>query len=303
MLRYIGRISAIAVDTLLLAPRRRRRHLGRTGPYRCRTRDGLLFDLEPGQWVDHQIATYGVAERRFLELMSGLLPRDAVVVDIGANIGNHALFLSRRVAQVHCFEPNPTAWSRLEANIAANRIENIAVHRVGLGQDDESARFRENIGGNLGASGFEGAGEALPGQRYRTVELPIRNADRQLAELGLDRLDYIKIDVEGLEEQVLGALGQTIARFRPMVSFEFHGHLTGIDAFDRMRELLPGYRLFELEESPDGGSLTSRIGWLLRHAARPRLNEVSEAQARTYDNLLAVPEDSDLLGSLLPAVA
>lgn len=289
---YWRRVGDIAFDTLVRAPRRRRAHDGQHEDYTIRTQDGLSFGIVPGQWVDTQIAIYGIAERRFLEAVGDLLPDAAMMIDVGANIGNHAIFLSRRCSAIHCFEPNPTAWQRLERNIAANQLTNVHVHRVGLGEHDEVAAFHENVAGNLGNSGFANAGAVQGSAGYRIVELPLRNADREIAALRLDRIDFIKIDVEGLEEQVVAALAGTIARHRPMVSFEHHGHQAPPGQFVRMAVHLPGYQLFEVVESPDGARPWQRLSWLLRHAARPRWRQVVDAEPRTYDNLLAVPEGS-----------
>ena len=297
MLGYLGRVCAIAMDTLLSAPRRRRSHLARSAPYWLRTQDDLLFEVHPGEWVDHQIATYGVAERRFLETMRWLLPSGATMIDVGANIGNHAIFLSDRCAAIHCFEPNPTAWRRLDANIAANQLTNVHVHRVGLGTRNETASFRENIGGNLGNSGFATA-SAVRGEGFRSVDLPIRNADDEVGRLALDRVDYIKIDVEGLEEQVIAALSATIARHRPLMSFEFHGQLADAGAFGRLTASLPDYVIAEIAESPNRGSVKARVAWLLRHAARPCLRRVAVVARRTYDNLLAIPAESPLVAQV-----
>ena len=78
MIGHWRRVCEIAIDTLVRAPRRRRNHDRHGQAYTYRTQDGLNFGLEPGQWIDLQIATYGLVEHRFLEAVRDLLPDGAV---------------------------------------------------------------------------------------------------------------------------------------------------------------------------------------------------------------------------------
>lgn len=237
-----------------------------------RGKHGLMFELYPDEEIDRHIAVYGIYEYRLLRFLESLIPDGAVMLDIGANIGNHALYLARKCSQVHCFEPNPRAFSRLERNISLNLAANISVHRVGLGSYDETATFYENASGNLGASGFK----ASDGE---TRELPLRNADQAVAELELPRLDLVKIDVEGMEPEVVSGLSKTIARFRPIVAFEYSGHRHAdwpvIDA------ALTDYDFFEPIFSEGLASFLN--------GGMPRLKPIMAPENRWYESLVAMP--------------
>ena len=206
------------------------------------------------------------------------------MLDIGANIGNHALFLARHCSAVHCYEPNPRVLRRLERNIELNGAENIIVHGFGLGEDNEIATFHENVDGNVGASSF-----VKPFGDCREVQLPIRNAGEAVAELHLDRLDLVKVDVEGMEETVFRALLGTINRFKPAIAFEFRGQLEDVRGFDEIRSLLSGYQIYEAQFSPAEGSFFARIAWNLRKAGMPDLVPVQKVEPRAYENLVALP--------------
>lgn len=271
-------------------PRRSRRYAARTEPFIEKTREGLTFELDPGQEVDRHIAVDGIYERRFLHFIRDLLPEGAVMLDIGANIGNHALFLSRHCSVIHCFEPNPTAWQRLERNVSLNRADNIKVHRVGLGSENAVLPFRENVSGNLGCSGFASSTQQLEG-RYRTIEAPIFNADEYISGLDLDRIDFIKIDVEGLETELFEALRDTIARHRPLLAFEHHGHFAKPGDYERILACLPDYAIAEACYAPGEMGLLGKAKWNLVHAGKPILRRVVTPEARSYDNLLAIPTE------------
>ena len=81
-------------------------------------------------------------EQEELELIAGLVPQGATIVDIGANIGNHTLFFAQmmRAARVIPFEPNPLAFEVLIAHVIANGIaDKVDLRNLGLGLSDAPA--------------------------------------------------------------------------------------------------------------------------------------------------------------------
>lgn len=273
-------------------PRLKARYWQRSEPFFFTNGRGLRFLLHPGEFVDQYIAVEGIYERRFLDYYLSFLDRDAVVIDVGANIGNHALFLHRHVALIHAFEPNPIAADRLDANIALNDARNIVVHRVGLGDCDAKLPFFVNRSGNLGHSGFfEPAGCA---ETFDRLELPIRQADRAILALGLERLDFIKVDVEGHELLFFHALAETLARFAPVIAFEYHAHVLPAGTFSDYREALQGYVFAEISYAPEGSSWPRRLAYHLRHGDRKTLRSVKEPELRAYEQMLAIPSDHPL---------
>ena len=151
-------------------------------------------------------------EERELTVLKRMLPMDATYVDIGANIGNHAVFFAKRMraARVIVFEPNPLSLAPLMANIVLNRLERVIVtDHLGLGLSDHAGdgygMGRQDR--NLGATPLRaGAGE-----------IAVETGDRLLAD---ETPDFIKLDVEGMEMQVLAGLQATIARARPRMLIE-----------------------------------------------------------------------------------
>lgn len=280
-----------AIDRFAVQPRRDRAWAAKTAPFVHRTDLGLQFELDPRQFVDRYIYKHGAYERRFLDFIAPRFPAGAVALDVGANIGNHALFLAKRFAQIHAFEPNPTVLARLRRNIALNGLANVTVHPVGLGKEQAVLPFRENNDGNLGASGFLKPGEEV-GALSRQLELEIAQADAYVAALGLDRLDFVKMDVEGWEPSLFEGLAGTIARFRPVVAFEFHGQAAAPDDFARIVSSLPGYIVAEACYAPPTASLGGKLAWSLAHGGRPRLERVTAPEERTYENLLAFPDEA-----------
>jgi FkbM family methyltransferase len=271
-------------------PRNLRFYEAQTEPFLYRSRFGLTFELHPNQYIDREIAVEGLYEDRVLAFIGSLLPKHAVALDVGSNIGNHALYLSKLCLAVHCFEPNPRALQRLKRNIQLNDITNVTIHPFGVGDTNKAAQFYDNVDGNLGGSSFVEAQGSAHGA-FNVVELSIRNGDEAVKELELSRCDIIKVDVEGMEEAVFKGLQQTISRFRPLITFEFLGNRLGAEELARIASLLPDYDLLEPCFSPPNASIWHRTKWTLTNGTKATLVPIGIPEPRWYENILAVPDE------------
>jgi FkbM family methyltransferase len=152
------------------------------------------------------------AEGPFAAFCELYLREDDVALDVGANIGITAALLSQRLhrGRIHAFEPAATVFSALERNIAANQLINVTAHNLALSDKSGHVNFNDSS-----AYGHISTDES--GHRVRAATV-----DEVVAELGLQRLDFIKIDVEGFEEAVLKGAASTIKRFQPVIYLEFN---------------------------------------------------------------------------------
>ncbi len=151
-------------------------------------------------------------EAEELAALAPLIPQGACVLDVGANIGNHALFFATRMAaaKVVVFEPNSLALAPLVANVLVNRLSHVIdITHLGIGLSDRDA-------GGFGMKRHDrnlGATKMKPGQG----DLRVLRGDDICADLSPD---LIKIDVEGMEMAVLRGLSATIARAKPVILIE-----------------------------------------------------------------------------------
>lgn len=152
-------------------------------------------------------------EPKELDAIRAHFPTGGIFVDIGANVGNHSLFVAGFMApkRIIPFEPNPQAYRILLANIALNGfLDRFDLSHLGVGLGDKPAEgyamvFQpRNLGGSKMRATEGGALEVVVG-------------DAALE--GVDP-DMIKIDVEGMEMQVLRGLEGTIRRARPVLLLE-----------------------------------------------------------------------------------
>lgn len=147
-------------------------------------------------------------EQEVLDRIAALFSGGAFV-DVGANVGNHSLYAAMFLGaqRVIAFEPVPSTAMVLEVNVAVNRLGRvIETHQLGLASADGTARFTTPVG-NLGATRLHPGGG----------DIRLARGDDLLAGEGVD---FIKIDVEGMEIDVLEGLRETIARERPTLLVE-----------------------------------------------------------------------------------
>ena len=269
-------------------PRRLRDWQSRSGPFVHTTPYGRTFQLYPDETIDKCIFVDGAYERRFLQVIERFFrgKPGAVMLDIGANIGNHAIYLSNSFDRIMCFEPSPYIADRLRKNITLNRLTNIEVHTVGLSNREAALHYKLDTSGNLGASHFVGEADE------QTIELPVCRGDDYLSQKGVNRVDFIKVDVEHHELEVFEGLTLTISRYRPVIAFEFHGTSLGSSYLDAIAAALPDYIFSEATFAPSSASDLEKLLWQIRHRGLPQFERIVVPEARFYENVLAFPNEA-----------
>jgi FkbM family methyltransferase len=176
------------------------------------TESKLRFSAHHRDAIGRHIAKYGSHEPLVTRWMAEFLdaaPR-GVVIDIGANLGWHALHAARHpnVDTVVAFEPDPfNAWL-LERNLADNGIDNVIVESRAVGAAPGTAHLHRYSRNNFGRHSLA----ADHGQGSRSV--PVTDLDGALAALGFGEkpVALIKIDVEGYEPAVIDGAMRTLQR-------------------------------------------------------------------------------------------
>lgn len=193
-------------------------YLYRPGSWREARIDGLFCRLDLSDTVCHS-AYFGLADDgadRFLRSVGA----DAVVVDIGANIGLRAMAFAQaaRNGRVIAFEPHPVSFARLKAHAEANGLGHLTPVRLGIGNARQTARLFEVVDSNPGMNRIITDPDAAA--RFASQEIEIDTLERALVAQGVARVTHIKIDVEGYEMEVLRGSEAVLLRDRPALFIE-----------------------------------------------------------------------------------
>ncbi|MCL9782974.1 FkbM family methyltransferase [Vibrio sp. S4M6] len=168
--------------------------------------------------IGNELAVNGIYERLHIDALLSIIGRlsldmsSLAFCDVGANIGNHSMVLAPFFKKTYAFEPNPDAYYLLTYNMSS--LDKVESFHVGLGDTAGMIDLYQNEG-NIGASTMMHA-----------------STDGAVSKVRVERLDDIcpsdipigvmKIDVEGMEYQVLNGATETINNHRPVIAFEQH---------------------------------------------------------------------------------
>jgi FkbM family methyltransferase len=174
-----------------------------------------------------QLSTGSFYEFEILQRLDRYLSNNSVVIDIGANVGNHTVYWGKitKVKKVYAFEPIKTTFNILLKNIEINNlIGKVKIYNVGLGDKTAKGAIKEyyinNIGGTVISEDDDGDIELnVLDNFYEIIEEPM--------------IDFVKIDVEGFEKNVISGANNFFYKHRPIVFIET---FPGVNEYDFVYE-------------------------------------------------------------------
>jgi FkbM family methyltransferase len=238
------------------------------------------FALERPGHIEDQLVEQGSYEPYITDVLLFLMKEDGLFVDVGANIGLHALQVAGAFPRSRClcFEPHPSIHEDLRRNIGLSGFANVDAHPLALGDAPGVVDFFLHGAGayNKGLSSLQPTPD-MEGD-VRRAQVRMTTLDAFLSASERERVSVVKIDVQGAERRVLAGMRETLARSRAAVVFEFEsdyaedppGEIRGI------LDAVPEHRVFRI---------------------RPGRPEIEPFDPATVDvkgywaNLLALPRD------------
>ena len=184
---------------------------------------GLRIHVNTSDFLEWLVFFHGCHEPEVAREIRRSFRPGFVAFAIGANSGSHTLVMAGRAGpagRVFAAEPNPAARRRLEENVRLNRLENVVP--LSCAFSDREGRMELFV--PVEGTANRGVASLYPGNvnyRKQAVEVEVRTLDGEVAGRGLDRLDFIKVDTEGNELNVLRGGRETLLRCRPLVVFEY----------------------------------------------------------------------------------
>ncbi|MCY4263482.1 MAG: FkbM family methyltransferase [Gammaproteobacteria bacterium] len=260
---------------------------------------GLRYEGNLNDGIEFAIFYYGAYEKPILFFL-----RDAAhsmaddkggppecFCDIGSNVGQHTLFMSQYVKNVHAFEPYKPVRQQLEKHLTLNGIHNVTVHGIGLGENNELKTFYEPIGSNQGIGSF--SKDSLDRGTRNSGRMKIVNGDSYLSFAGINRVNLIKIDVEGFEKPALHGLRDTLQIQRPLLVCEItYSDQLSFQSLPEFKAALPAnYDFFLFNKRNATGGIDKRRGSQAKRTGAYQLVPLDRWRKEGQDDIVAIPNE------------
>lgn len=208
-IRGIRRLSVLLPKLLLPAPEK-------VGEHILKTIHGVQLQIDPSidNGVELSLYETGTYEKGTIQLLGDFLKPGSVFLDIGANIGLMSSIASNIVGdqgKVLAVEANPKTVELLQHNLALNNCKNVEIFSLALGDEPGTATLYENWNVNRGGASL------LSQDQLSGIEVPIDTIDALFQH---DKIDLIKVDVEGVELEVLKGGIELLKQQQPILIIE-----------------------------------------------------------------------------------
>lgn len=242
---------------------------------------GAKFVCDLGEHMGSQIFWRDHYSGDQLKVLDSLLRPGSVFVDLGANQGEFTVFAASRVGEcgrVFAFEPSPMVVQRLLRNVALNGFTHVSIEQMAVsdkpGHLDLFTPVDSFEDGTINA-GLPSLYSRAHGENNVATKVPVTTLDAWQRERGIERVDVIKLDIEGAELPALKGGEELIRRFRPALIIELNSKTC--DAAGYTQDDLVDWLLGQ-------GYSLSRIG------ANGSLSPLRRRGLGAFQNILASPQ-------------
>jgi FkbM family methyltransferase len=157
--------------------------------------------------------------------LNKIIKHDSVCIDIGANIGITTIGFSllAKNGHVYSIEPSPKNYAYLSQNIEENGIKNVSTHKIAIANTNEDMAFYDTDGFRAGSFLCK-ENENIAAQHHHSDNIKVKTVplDEFIKQNNIKKVDFIKIDVEGFEYDVIESASKTIKEFHPTAVIEFN---------------------------------------------------------------------------------
>lgn len=184
----------------------------------------LKIELNLEDWIQQQIYFLGYFDSRGIGFLKNQLKEGDVFIDIGANIGAFALIASKCVGpsgRVVAFEPVPYVFEYLSANVLRNQLTNITLEPKAVYSKSEKILLHVSGLGNTGMTSIFSHEEKI-GDVIKVQSVAF---DDYLINQGIEKVDMIKLDIEGAEFEALQGMKESLRKFRPVLFIEINNEV------------------------------------------------------------------------------
>ena len=178
---------------------------------------GKQYALHPADMQFWQLVSQGQWEEQTFKCLDQYLTPESLYLDVGTWIGPTVLYAAERCKTVYCIEPDPVAYSRLLDNITNNQIDNVLPFHGALCTKSEIIKITNDRG--FGNSMSRTNQNINRGDTAQVIGVDI---NRLLELFSLSKIDFIKMDIEGGEFDLIPSLFEFIDLHKPHFHLSLH---------------------------------------------------------------------------------
>ena len=181
--------------------------------------EGMVAFINTKDIIGWKIFFFGEYETQTNLILKKYIKDDDIVIEAGANMGSETLLISKMLTKGHiyCFEPNPYVFNRLKINISINELANVDAYDCALGESDKQISF------NIYPTNFCNAGMSskyMETSNTNKITVTQKTLDSFVKENNIGKVDFIKMDIQGSEMDMINGAAATIAAFKPIIFTE-----------------------------------------------------------------------------------
>ncbi|HIP32662.1 MAG TPA: FkbM family methyltransferase [Crocinitomicaceae bacterium] len=200
----------------------------------------IKMEVDKNSYMGGTIYWCGFHHLSDLLYLRSFLKEDMTFVDVGANQGEFTLFAAKKLSKgkVIAFEPTPYQLGLLKKNILLNDFQNVDVNEYGLLDKEGEFNIYTTYETELHSGQHEGLSSIFKSETRQEVEatVQLKVFDEEYFD-SLERLDFVKIDIEGAELPAMRGMVKTLKKFKPQLLIEMN-KATFEDAGYSMQEVL-----------------------------------------------------------------
>ena len=172
---------------------------------------GINYKLDLNKLIDNKVF-YGNWEPTITFMFKKIIKPGMVVLDVGANMGYYTLLsakLMKGTGKIYAFEPTSGGFKRLKTNISLNNFNNIKIENIGLSNENKKIKAKIRHSWKL---------DGLVEPKEDNINM--MKLDDYLQKNKINKVNFIKIDVDGYEYEVLKGAEKTLKKDKPVLCLE-----------------------------------------------------------------------------------
>ncbi|MDR1375690.1 MAG: FkbM family methyltransferase [Holosporaceae bacterium] len=219
--------------------------------------DGLKLKIYPGNEIFRAIFVRGIYDPNLLVVVNALLQKGSVFIDVGANMGCFSLLASKVVGKegkIFALEPSSRDFNRLVDNVKINHLQRI-IHPLRLAVSGKVGPVKLSVAceersalNTIGEFSFSGV------EKVDMEDVNSTTIDKFMQGKRLNRLDVLKLDIEGSEVEALRGAANTIERWRPAIVLGINPATLKAcgSSIEKLQEILKKfkYKIYKISEVP-----------------------------------------------------